>query len=188
MFDKIFSKLYKKAQRGAIMVLLAVLLPVLFGFIGFAIDIGLAYVEHGKMQDIADAAALAGAAHLSDSERDTTVKDAVKAYVEANGIKLGANDLVKKEDSSAWNTADTLANGQDALVSYGIVSVNKNGETRDRVRVRITKRAPLFFFNVLGDFSDGIVVAAKAAAEGGSVASDDVFLNPAKYPVFIGNS
>ena len=61
------------------MVLLAVLLPVLFGFIGFAIDIGLAYVEHGKMQDIADAAALAGAAHLSDSERDTTVKDAVKA-------------------------------------------------------------------------------------------------------------
>ncbi|MGM9561682.1 MAG: pilus assembly protein TadG-related protein [Phascolarctobacterium sp.] len=159
---------FKNAQRGAIMVLFAVLLPVLFGFMGFSIDLGLAYVEHGKMQDIADAAALAGAAHLGDSDRDTTVKDAVKAYVEANGIKLGANDLVNRVDGSAWDAKDTLAKGQDALVSYSIVSVTKDGETRDRVRVRITKRAPLFFFNVLGDFSDGLVVAAKAAAEGGS--------------------
>ncbi|MGM9530122.1 MAG: pilus assembly protein TadG-related protein [Phascolarctobacterium sp.] len=161
---------FRSFQRGAIMVLFAVLLPVLFGFMGFSIDLGLAYVEHGKMQDIADAAALAGAAHLGDSDRDTTVKDAVKAYVEANGIKLGANDLMNKADGSAWDAKDTLAKGQDALVSYGIVSVTKDGETRDRVRVRITKRAPLFFFNVLGDFSDGLVVAAKAAAEGGSVA------------------
>lgn len=176
---------FKNAQRGAIMVLFAVLLPVLFGFMGFSIDLGLAYVEHGKMQDIADAAALAGASHLGDSDRDTTVKDAVKAYVEANGIKLGANDLVNRVDGSAWDAKDTLAKGQDALVSYSIVSVTKDGETRDRVRVRITKRAPLFFFNVLGDFSDGIVVAAKAAAEGGSEASEDAFLNPAKYPLFI---
>lgn len=165
---------FKNAQRGAIMVLFAVLLPVLFGFMGFSIDLGLAYVEHGKMQDIADAAALAGAAHLGDSDRETTVKEAVKAYVEANGIKLGANDLVNKADSSSWDTKDTLAKGQDALVSYGIVSVTKDGETRDRVRVRITKRAPLFFFNVLGDFSDGIVVAAKAAAEG-NVGDEPVF-------------
>lgn len=165
---------FKNAQRGAIMVLFAVLLPVLFGFMGFSIDLGLAYVEHGKMQDIADAAALAGAAHLGDSDRETTVKDAVKAYVEANGIKLGANDLVNRVDGSAWDAKDTLAKGQDALVSYGIVSVTKDGETRDRVRVRITKRAPLFFFNVLGDFSDGIVVAAKAAAEG-NVGDEPVF-------------
>ena len=165
---------FKNAQRGAIMVLFAVLLPVLFGFMGFSIDLGLAYVEKGKVQDIADAAALAGAAHLGDSDRDTTVKDAVKAYVEANGIKLGANDLVNRVDGSAWDAKDTLAKGQDALVSYSIVSVTKDGETRDRVRVRITKRAPLFFFNVLGDFSDGLVVAAKAAAEGGSEVTAEV--------------
>lgn len=165
---------FKNAQRGAIMVLFAVLLPVLFGFMGFSIDLGLAYVEHGKMQDIADAAALAGAAHLGDSDRETTVKDAVKAYVEANGIKLGANDLVNRVDGSAWDVQDTLAKGQDALVSYGIVSVTKDGETKERVRVRITKRAPLFFFNVLGDFSDGLVVAAKAAAEGGSEVKAEV--------------
>lgn len=158
----------KKSQRGAVMVLFALLLPVLFGFMGLGIDVGLAYVEKGKVQDIADAAALAGAAHLSDEDRDTTVKDAVKAYVEANGITLGDNDLVKKADDSAWNTKETLATGKDSIVAWGIVTVTKDGETKDRVRVRITKRTPLFFFNVLGDFSDGIVVAAKAAAEGGS--------------------
>lgn len=163
-----FNHKLHRCERGVVMVFFAILLPLLFGFMGLSLDAGLAYVEKGKVQDIADAAALAGAAHLGDSDRDTTVKDAVKAYVEANGIKLGANDLVNRVDGSAWDAKDTLAKGQDALVAYGIVSVTKDGETRDRVRVRITKRAPLFFFNVLGDFSDGIVVAAKAAAEGGS--------------------
>lgn len=163
-----FNHKLHRCERGVVMVFFAILLPLLFGFMGLSLDAGLAYVEKGKAQDIADAAALAGAAHLSDEDRDTTVKDAVKAYVEANGIKLGANDLVNRVDGSAWDAKDTLAKGQDALVSYSIVSVTKDGETRDRVRVRITKRAPLFFFNVLGDFSDGLVVAAKAAAEGGS--------------------
>ncbi|MGM9583512.1 MAG: pilus assembly protein TadG-related protein, partial [Phascolarctobacterium sp.] len=157
----------KGLQRGAIMVLFAVLLPVLCGFMGFSVDLGLAYVERGKMQDIADAAALAGAAHLNDEDRDTTIADAVKAYAEANGLKLDNKDLVEKKTDSDWNTADTLAKGQDVIVAYGVVSVAKDGgEPKERVRVRITKRAPLFFFNVLGDFSDGIVVAAKAAAEG----------------------
>ena len=95
------NRTIKKSQRGAVIVLFALLLPVLFGFMGLGIDVGLAYVEKGKVQDIADSAALAGAAHLSDEDRDTTVKDAVKAYVEANGITLGDNDLVKKADDSA---------------------------------------------------------------------------------------
>ena len=164
---------FKNAQRGAIMVLFAVLLPVLFGFMGFSIDLGLAYVEHGKMQDIADAAALAGAAHLGDSDRDTTVKDAVKAYVEANGIKLGANDLVNRVDGSAWDAKDTLAKGQDALVSYSIVSVTKDGETRDRVRVRITKRVPVVFLSMVDGIADNIVVSAKAAAEGGGEETEE---------------
>lgn len=162
-----FNHKLHRCERGVVMVFFAILLPLLFGFMGLSLDAGLAYVEKGKAQDIADAAALAGAAHLSDEDRDTTVKDAVKAYVEANGIALGDNDLVKKADDSAWNTKETLATGKDSIVAWGIVTVTKDGETKDRVRVRITKRVPVVFLSMVDGIADNIVVSAKAAAEGG---------------------
>ena len=162
-----FNHKLHRCERGVVMVFFAILLPLLFGFMGLSLDAGLAYVEKGKAQDIADAAALAGAAHLSDEDRDTTVKDAVKAYVEANGITLGDNDLVKKADDSAWNTKETLATGKDSIVAWGIVTVTKDGETKDRVRVRITKRVPVVFLSMVDGIADNIVVSAKAAAECG---------------------
>lgn len=162
-----FNHKLHRCERGVVMVFFAILLPLLFGFMGLSLDAGLAYVEKGKAQDIADAAALAGAAHLSDEDRDTTVKDAVKAYVEANGITLGDNDLVKKADDSAWNTKETLATGKNSIVAWGIVTVTKDGETKDRVRVRITKRVPVVFLSMVDGIADNIVVSAKAAAEGG---------------------
>lgn len=162
-----FNHKLHRCERGVVMVFFAILLPLLFGFMGLSLDAGLAYVEKGKAQDIADAAALAGAAHLSDEDRDTTVKDAVKAYVEANGITLGDNDLVKKADDSAWNTKETLATGKDSIVAWGIVTVTKDGETKDRVRVRITKRVPVVFLSMVDGIADNIVVSEKAAAEGG---------------------
>lgn len=166
MLNKSMYARIKNCQRGAVMVLFALLLPVLFGFMGLSIDVGMAYVEKGKVQDIADSAALAGAAHLADEgDRLAAIQAAVKEYVEANGITLGKNGMLLKATNESWDEKETLAAGQDALVAYGIVTF-ADGETPDRVRVRITKRIPSFFVNVLGDFSDGFTVVAKAAAEG----------------------
>lgn len=168
MLNKSMYARIKNCQRGAVIVLFALLLPVLFGFMGLSIDVGLAYVEKGKVQDIADSAALAGAAHLADEgDRLDAIEAAVKEYVEANGITLGKNGMLLKATNESWDEKETLAVGQDALVAYGVVSVtNREGEAVDRVRVRVNKRVPTFFVNVLGDFSDGFVVVAKAAAEG----------------------
>lgn len=158
---------FYKLQRGAIMVFFAILLPLLFGFMGLSIDVGLAYVEHGKVQDIADSAALAGAAHLSDSNRDEAIKAAVKAYVEANGIALQDDDLLKKEFNS-WETKESVPAGRQAVVAYGVVAVtNSKGTPVDRVRVRITKRVPVVFMSIVDGIADSFTVSAKAAAEGG---------------------
>lgn len=168
MLNKSMYARIKNCQRGAVIVLFALLLPVLFGFMGLGIDVGLAYVEKGKVQDIADSAALAGAAHLADEgDRLDAIQAEVKKYVEANGITLGVNGMLLKANDESWDEKETLAVGQDALVAYGVVSVtNSEGEAVDRVRVRVTKRIPSFFVNVIGDFSDGFVIVAKAAAEG----------------------
>lgn len=168
MLNKSMYARIKNCQRGAVIVLFALMLPVLFGFMGLSIDVGLAYVEKGKVQDIADSAALAGAAHLADEgDRLDAIEAAVKEYVEANGITLGKNGMLLKATNESWDEKETLAVGQDALVAYGVVSVtNSEGVAVDRVRVRVNKRVPTFFVNVLGDFSDGFVVVAKAAAEG----------------------
>lgn len=162
-----FNHKLHRCERGVVMVFYAILLPVLFGFMGLSLDAGLAYVEKGKAQDIADAAALAGAAHLSDSNRDDAIKAAVKAYVEANGIALQDDDLLKKE-SNSWETKESVPSGRQAVVAYGVVAVNNSeGTPVDRVRVRITKRVPVVFLSMVDGIADNIVVSAKAAAEGG---------------------
>ena len=51
-------------QDGAIGIVIALLLPVLLGFAGLAIDIGHLYVVNTQLKNAADAGALAGARGL----------------------------------------------------------------------------------------------------------------------------
>ena len=55
-----FLKFVLKSQKGAYMVFFALLFPFLLGVIGFAIDAGFLYMQKAKLQDVADALALAG--------------------------------------------------------------------------------------------------------------------------------
>lgn len=167
MLDKMYNK-FMVIQRGAIIVFFALLLPLILGFMGFGIDLSLAYVQKGKLQDIADAAALAGAAHLGEEANeingDDNVGKAVRAFVEANGLPLEDGELRKMEQTeSAWEALGELGDDEKLRVAYGVVNVND----WDRVRVRIDKRVPIFFLKaLLPDLNKGLDVRAVAAAEG----------------------
>ena len=163
------ARIKNTCQRGVVMVFYAILLPVLFGFMGLSLDAGLAYVEKGKAQDIADAAALAGAAHLaSDGNHDMdAIKKAVQRFAVANGLPLQKGDLVEKA-ANDWDTKESVASGHQAVLAYGVVNVTRDDKTVPRVRVRITKRVPVVFLSMVDGIADNIVVSAKAAAEGGS--------------------
>lgn len=163
------ARIENTCQRGVVMVFYAILLPVLFGFMGLSLDAGLAYVEKGKAQDIADAAALAGAAHLaSDGNHDMdAIKKAVQRFAVANGLPLQKGDLVEKA-ANDWDTKESVASGHQAVLAYGVVNVTRDDKTVPRVRVRITKRVPVVFLSIVDGIADNIVVSAKAAAEGGS--------------------
>ena len=164
-----FNHKLHRCERGVVMVFFAILLPLLFGFMGLSLDAGLAYVEKGKAQDIADAAALAGAAHLaSDGNHDMdAIKKAVQRFAVANGLPLQKGDLVEKA-ANDWDTKESVASGHQAVLAYGVVNVTRDDKTVPRVRVRITKRVPVVFLSIVDGIADNIVVSAKAAAEGGS--------------------
>ncbi len=58
-----FSRILNN-QKGVSAILVAILLPVLIGFAALAIDVGYMYTTKNELQNIADAAALAGAGEL----------------------------------------------------------------------------------------------------------------------------
>lgn len=150
------------------MVFFALLLPLIFGFMGLGIDAGLVYVNKGKMQDIADATALAGAAHIGEDGNGVTA--AVDAFVNANGLEVMENELVSVTEDG-WTSLAALGDNESLRVAYGIVTVND----KPRLRVRIDKRVPLpFTATFLPSFSKGLTVAAVAAAEG-NAADEPVF-------------
>lgn len=167
-----FRETLKNKQRGAIMVFFAILVPLFLGAIGLAVDAGFLYMQKARLQDVADATALAGAGHLNDgNDRDGQVASAVVAFAGANGYKdyatssnfspLGdkvPDSSVTLEENAAWKIAyaiDTGMKDKDA----------KNGELRDHVRVVILKRVPTFFIRMLFPEQKEVVVKAVAAAE-----------------------
>lgn len=61
------ANLMLKSERGATMVIVALAMGALFGFLALAIDLGMLYVAHSDAQRAADAAALAGASAFLDN-------------------------------------------------------------------------------------------------------------------------
>ena len=59
-------------ERGAIFVLTALLLPIMFGCLGIAYDVGTIYMHKSRLQNVADAAALAGGRAYIESQAKTT--------------------------------------------------------------------------------------------------------------------
>ena len=70
-----------KNERGAYMVFFAILIPILFGCAGLAVDLGNGFARHARLQKAADAAALAGAATFAMNQE--TVDSHPKADAQA---------------------------------------------------------------------------------------------------------
>src|SRR3954452_16703535 len=62
-------------QRGQVMVMVALLLPVMMALAAFALDIGTLYAQRRALQNAADAAALAGARALQLQQLGSTGAD-----------------------------------------------------------------------------------------------------------------
>lgn len=72
-----------KNERGAYMVFLAILIPILFGCAGLAVDLGNGFARHARLQKAADAAVLA-ASYVYDENNSAEMYRVAEQYLQAN--------------------------------------------------------------------------------------------------------
>ena len=87
-------KMQGKGERGQSLILLALLLPVVLGFVALTLDVGFALVERRNLQNATDAAALAAAQDLANGESDATVTATAIDYLQRNGYNVSDDTIV----------------------------------------------------------------------------------------------
>lgn len=130
-------------QKGQIIVFTAVLLPLMIAACGFTVDFGNMYVHKSKLQNAADAAAIAGAAAYRDFDN-----------------KPGQWQHMDADDFAEFSVRDNLANWRDIERIYQAREVD-DGTTY--YRVLLTEEVPVYFLRLF-DVGDTVDVSAAAVA------------------------
>jgi Flp pilus assembly protein TadG len=131
--------------------LAVILVPVVFGMMGFAIDLGRLYLIRGELTQAADAAALAAAGQLlgtaTSLDHATTVANQALALNKYNfgSQTLGQDtgNLTSTITDPAYFSTVAGANGTDPN------GASADGTTARHVQLTVTADAPLLFFGLL---------------------------------------
>ena len=106
-----------KKQKGVITVLTALLLPLFLACTGMAVDIGRLYMEKSRLQNIADAAVLAGLAELKENpETKNLIK--IDSCQMVNNMPIGALIYNSSVDQNSSDDKPFLSIANDAADTY----------------------------------------------------------------------
>lgn len=170
---------HNRGQAGSALLLFALMLPVLLGFVGLAVDFGVEVGARRKAQNAADAAALAGVVNLPSSS--STACSNAQSYLATNGpytlmtsCPVGAPSTPCPPTSSGPTS----------------ITICQTYTAGDTILVTISQSVTLSFLKVLG-FSSGTVLATAGAVEAGIVGCNtfDSTTNPNSscYPFTVWN-
>ena len=127
-----FSNFFRRGKtehRGAILVIVAVAMPLMLLFLGLIMDFSLLYTMRARLQDIADAAALAGAG-VRSSEKQDDLLDLSEA--DLNPVGKAVLEIVKGNDSS-FADADNMS-----IVKYTVPKYESSGTSNSKIDASIT--------------------------------------------------
>ncbi len=89
-----------RSTRGNVIIVFALLLPMIVGFLGLVVDVGMAYTERNALQSSAEAAALATASYIGSTDRSAALSVAQR-YAGAN--RPGVSGLVSAPELEFGN-------------------------------------------------------------------------------------
>lgn len=149
-----FDMWKSKAQKGAFLVLAALMVPVFFLFGALAMDLGEIWAYHSKMQNAVDAAALAGASNFSETEGDKINEvGKIDATSHVHADKYARRYLVENLG------ADAVKQGTQKYLAK-TVQDNENNSTHSYYRVEASQSIPLIFMRIVGKDEFTVKVAA----------------------------
>ena len=143
-----------KNERGAYMVFFAILIPILFGCAGLAVDLGNGFARHARLQKAADAAVLA-AAYVYDEKNTAEMYRVAEQYLQANldneeDRKLSLDKIREKYDVKLYTRppkdetkADGVLLSLDATETIGSKFIEFVGIKGFSVDVRATTKVIL---------------------------------------------
>ena len=158
-------KHFWKSQEGAAAVIVALILTVLLGFVGLAIDIGNLYAIRTQMQNAVDAAVCAGGLQLKHNPPTQAEKD--------NAITVANNFIKSNNFNSAEATIDFI---QDPIK-------NPNPPYAE-INCSMTHSVATYFMGLFGYKTVPITVSAKAIIQQTGSAGPDSSSGPFKYALF----
>lgn len=148
-------------ERGATAVLFALLVPVLFGVLAMALDIGKLVSEHQHLSNALDAGALAGASSLPDDP--AAARNAAIAYAKANDAQAdpavtfwcvvastGAAKTVASGQVPSVCNPGTTAGARCSETICAIPCITGGGRTCNTITVTDDKDVPFSFGPAIG--------------------------------------
>lgn len=177
-YDKIIEKMkcskFFKQESGSIFVLTALLLPLMFGCLGIAYDVGNLYMHKARLQNVTDAAALAGGRAFLESQKKTTgTKDDIDVNTDGKAEKeyvIGGSQTLSGKHQDADKAADdyiykNIINLGEKVYSdkyshYALRGIKKNAAVEGQeatytaaseifYRVGLRETVPLYFLSVI---------------------------------------
>ena len=96
-----------RQQRGSILIISAMMLPLMLGFLGFAYDFGNVYMHKVRLQNIVDAAALAGGRAYLESQEKPEKRDEPDDRPGWSGWTVGGDPY-----KLSYSVGDKFSNGK----------------------------------------------------------------------------
>jgi len=160
---------WKNREKGAIIVLTALLLPMMMLCLALAIDLGNLYSHKTRLQNAADAAALAGARAYAASEEENTTADTVTSHPYADA------------EAERYIEADAeLKNLPNAEIVPQFEAVEVEDDNAVYYGVKLQETVPLYFLRIIGKTeqevsADSIAAIAWSVAEE-NTSGDELFI------------
>src|SRR5688572_794414 len=168
-----------RTRRGGAIAWVVIVLMVLLGFLGLAVDVGYAYYTGQKLQAAADAAALAGAHQIWEGHGGA--RDAAIEIAAAN--QAGGAEVQLEENADNDPAGDIVLGTYDATLRSFTPSTDVKTTNAIMVRARRTEGSlngplPLFLGPLINNDSLELTRWAIAVAEGGPAYADIISLDP----------
>lgn len=142
-------------QGGQALIIVAISLPILLGFVGFATDVGVMLHEKRLVQIAADSAALAGASRVKYGSK--AVQTAALADASLNGFTNGSNGVIVAVNNPPSDEAE-----------------NEGFKTTAYVEVVVSQNTPTYFMKLFGQ--SALTVSARAVAGNAAPLKDCVYV------------